>query len=106
MKNKIHFSPKAVCDADEIWEYTVETTNRVRAQEKISEILATIEKLEKFAEMGAPLSTKVDFTTDYRYLVSGQFLIFYRTKGTDVYVLRILNGKTDYLRSLFTEVDD
>ena len=41
MKNKIHYSPEALHDLDGIWD--------------------TVQKLEEFAEMGAPLSSVAKF---------------------------------------------
>jgi plasmid stabilization system protein ParE len=42
--------------------------------------------------------------TDYRYLVCGNYLIFYKIEGDAVSVYRVLNGSSsrDYLPILFT----
>lgn len=41
--------------------------------------------------------------SDYRFLVSGNYLIFYRACGTEVYIDRVLYGRQDYLRILFDD---
>jgi plasmid stabilization system protein ParE len=41
--------------------------------------------------------------TDYRYLVCGNYLIFYKIEGDAVSVYRVLNGSRDYLPILFTD---
>lgn len=39
--------------------------------------------------------------TDYRFLICGMYLIFYKIEGEFVSVYRILNGMRDYLSILF-----
>ena len=46
-----------------------------------------------------------DVESDYRFLVSGNYLAFYRAYGNTVYVDRILYGRRDYLRILFGDVE-
>ena len=60
-----------------------------------------VEQLENFSEMGALLASIANVDSDYRFIVSGNYLIFYRVSGMDVYVDRILYGRRDYLRILF-----
>lgn len=43
--------------------------------------------------------------SDYRFLVSGNYLIFYRAYGAEVYIDRVLYGRRDYLRILFDGLD-
>lgn len=102
MKNKIHYSPEALHDLDGIWEYIVmELCNPISAENVVTGILDTVQKLEEFAEMGAPLSSVADIESDYRFLLSGNYMAFYRTIGNDVYIDRVLYGRRDYLRILF-----
>ena len=42
--------------------------------------------------------------SNYRFLVSGNYLSFYRTYGNEVYVDRILYARRDYMRVLFGDV--
>jgi plasmid stabilization system protein ParE len=51
--------------------------------------------------MGPSLSSITEVESDYRFLVCGNYLTFYRVKGKDVYIDRILYGRRDYLRILF-----
>ena len=53
--------------------------------------------------IGTALSSKVPFDTDYRFLVCGNYLAFYRYKDAIVYVDRILYGRRDYVKILFPE---
>lgn len=102
MKNKLHYSPNALHDLDEIWDYIVmELCNPEAAVNLVNGIMDTIDKLEEFAEMGAPLSSVADVESDYRFLIYDKYLAFYRSEGTDIYIDRVLYGKRDYLRILF-----
>ena len=89
-------------DLDEIWDYiALDLQNRSAADRMIGRILDDVERLENFAEMGAPLSSIVDVESDERFLVTGNYLTFYRAYGRDVYIDRILYGRSNYLRILF-----
>ncbi|MCD8340661.1 MAG: type II toxin-antitoxin system RelE/ParE family toxin [Clostridiales bacterium] len=102
MKNKLHYSPDALRDLDEIWEYIqMELSNPSAAANVVNGILDTLDRLEDFAEMGAPLSSVADVESNYRFIQSGNYLAFYRPEGTDIYIDRILYGRRDYLRILF-----
>ena len=102
MKNKIHYSKETRRDLDEIWDYIVsELQNRSAAERTVGRIMDAVDQLEDFAEIGAPLSSIADVEGDYRVLVTGNYLTFYRVHGKDVFVDRILYGRRDYLRILF-----
>ena len=64
-------------------------------------ILDNIEKLREFSKMGTPLSSVTEIESDYRFLICGNYLVFYRVNGTEVSIDRILYGRRDYLRILF-----
>lgn len=102
MKNKIHYTKESRRDLDEIWDYIVLELQNVSAAERIvGRIMDDVDRLEDFAEIGAPLSSIADVDSDYRFLVTESYLTFYRVKGSDVYVDRVLYGRRDYLRILF-----
>ena len=102
MKNKIHYAVEARRDLDDIWDYIVtDLCNASAAERVVNDILDVVEQLENFSEMGALLASIVNVDSDYRFIVSGNYLIFYRVSGMGVYVDRILYGRRDYLRILF-----
>lgn len=85
MKNNIHYSAESRRDLDDIWDYIVsELQNRVAAERVVDRILDAVERLKDFAEMGALLSSVADVGGDYRFLVSGNYMVFYRVNGRDV----------------------
>jgi plasmid stabilization system protein ParE len=105
MKNKLHYSPEALKDLDETWDYIMmDLANPDAAENVVNEIIDTIDKLEDFAGMGVPLSSVADVETDYRFLLSGNYMIFYRPEEADIYIDRILYGRRDYLRILFSDL--
>ena len=103
MTHNIHYAQQARRDLDDIWDYIAEELqNADAAGRMINRIMDAVDRLADYPEMGAPLSSVVDARSDYyRFLVTGQYLTFYRVCGGDVYVDRILYGRRDYLRLLF-----
>ena len=69
-----------------------------------SRIMNAIDKLETFAEMGAPLSSVAELGMNYRFIVSGNYMVFYRVQGSNVYIDRILYGRSDYMSILFKDL--
>lgn len=80
MKYKIRINPVAIADVLEMKAYIAED-NPQAASKMGNTIYSRIEKLADFPEMGASLSSKINIKTDYRYLVCGNYLIFYKIKG-------------------------
>ena len=105
MKNKIHYSPEAQNDLDEIWDYIFsELCNPSAAENTVNNIMDAIDRLEDFSEIGPPLSAVTDVESDYRFLVSGNYMVFYRINGCNVYIDRVLYGRRNYLRILFPDL--
>lgn len=105
MKNKIHYSPESRRDLDDIWDYIVsELQNRSAAEHVVDRIMDAVDQLKNFAEMGTPLSSIADVGTDYRFLVSGNYMVFYRIQGSDVYIDRVLYGRSNYINILFNDL--
>ena len=106
-KNKIHYAAESRRDLDEIWDYIAYNLQTVSAAERIvNRIMNDVNHLENHAEMGALLSSIVNVESDYRFLVTGNYLTFYRVSGNDVYVDRILYARRDYLRVLFGDTQE
>ena len=105
MKNKIHYSPESRRDLDDIWDYIVsDLQNRSAAEHVINRIMDAVDQLKSFTEMGTPLSSIADVGTDYRFIVSGNYMVFYRVQGSDVYIDRVLYGRSDYMSVLFKDL--
>lgn len=105
MKYRLRYSSQSRRDLEEIWDYiATELQNSSAAVRIVSAIMDSVDQLADFAEMGAPLSSIVNVESDYRFLVNGNYLTFYRVHGDEVYVDRILYGRRDYLRILFGDI--
>lgn len=103
--NQLHLSPVAQADLTEIKEYISEDLeNPIAATSTISKIMEQIRSWGRQALIGTPLSAITDIESDYRFLVSGNYLVFYRAYGAEVYIDRILYGRRDYLRILFDDM--
>lgn len=102
MKNNIRYSPEALKDLDEIWDYLFsELCNPQAAAHTVNNIMDAVDRLEDFSGIGAPLSSVTDLESDYRFLVSGNYMVFYRVDGREVSIDRVLDGRRDSLRVLF-----
>ena len=102
MEYKIRINPLAITDIQEIKVYIAED-NPAAAVETGNAIYSVIENLAFFPQMGVPLHSRINLRTDYRYLVCGKYLIFYKIEGEFVSIYRILNGMRDYLSILFAD---
>lgn len=49
------------------------------------------------------LSPTAQAESDIRFLKSGNYLIFYRASGPDVFIDRVLYARRDYLRILLNQ---
>lgn len=101
---KIRLSPLALSDLQEIKEYiTDELCNPTAANRIITKIIKDSSLLETSPRLGPSLSSILHIDTDYRFLVSGKYIIFYKTEGEYVSIYRILYGARDYMKILFSD---
>ena len=99
---KIVFSKKAIDDLEGIKAYiTDELLNETAANMTVSKIMEKVHVLEDFPEIGAPLSSIVDIETNYRYMVCGNYIAFYRYEKDTVFIDRILYAKRNFMQILF-----
>lgn len=92
---------------DEIWDYIGNSLQNPSAAKRIVDrVMADIDQLEQFSEIGSPLSSIVKVESDERFLVTESYLTFYRVRNDTVYIDRILNGRCDYLSILLQAQDE
>ena len=105
--NNLHLAIEAQNDLRDIKTYiTEDLENPQAALAIVRRITKSIRMLREHAYIGAPLSSIADNKEDYRFLVSGSYMVFYRVNGQDVYVDRVLYGRRDYLNVLFRELPE
>jgi plasmid stabilization system protein ParE len=103
----VYISPEAQNDLHDIRKYiAMELGNPSAAANTVSKIMKGIQGLEVFPGIGTPLAPVVDISNEYRFLVCGSYLVFYRHDDSGVYVVRILYGRRDYTRILFGETQE
>lgn len=103
---KIRVTPAALNDLKEIKSYIEnDISNPIAASNIINRIIHDYSHLESSPYMGPSLSSKVPFDTDYRYIVSGNYLIFYKVDDEFVSIYRILYGRRDYIKIIFDDIE-
>lgn len=105
--HKLRINPMATEDLIEIRDYiTKELESPKVAINIIRKIIESYERLKEFQMMGVDLSTNINAKTDFRYLVSGNYIVFYKIDNEFVSIYRILYSRRNYLKILFpNEVD-
>lgn len=100
--NKIDYSPRALQDMDDIWDYIAkELKNPIAAKRTIDRITTDISRLKQIPFMGPALSSISSFDSDFRFLVSGNYMVFYQVGDSVITVSRVLYGRRNYPELLF-----
>ena len=103
---EIRLSPVAVSDLKEIKNYIEQDLlNPTAAENVIKKIINDYTRLKTMPNIGIPISAKVPFETDFRFIVSGNYLIFYKVDKEYVSIYRVLYSRRDYLRLIFNDVE-
>lgn len=98
---KVVFSPAAKKDLEEIGDYVAfQLHNKPAARKLIAKIQNSVYLLRQFPEAGTPLDNAGSHTI-FRYLICGNYMIFYVLSNGDAHIVRILYSRRDYLRLLF-----
>ena len=101
---KLRYTPAARADLRAMRDYIAHTLkNQTAAQRFTDRIVKSCARLKDQPRMGAALSEKTGRDTDLRYLACGDQIAFYRVEegNQTVSVIRILDGRTDYMRVIF-----
>ena len=101
MDFNLRYSPAALEDLEEIWNYISQNLcNITAAQNPIDGIINSIDLLKDFPKSGKKLEFSNGLTTAYRFVQYHNYLAFYRILDSDIFIDRILYGKRDYLKIL------
>lgn len=93
----LRINPLVVADLKAIKDYIAED-NAEAARKMVEEIY---ENLQQFPTMGADLSKRVSFKTDYKYLVHGNYITLYLIKKDCVEIYRVIDRYQDISSILF-----
>jgi len=104
---KLRINSLAAQDLQQIKAYiTDELRNPDAAVRVAKNIITACQSLMNMPLMGKKLSTVIDVGTDFRYYISGNYMIFYKADSDYISVYRILYGGRDYMRILFGDFTD
>ena len=94
---KLRINPLVVTDLKEIRKFIAED-NVEKAAETIEKIYGKFENIQLFPNMGANLSRRVSFRTDYKYIVWNDYVIIYKVGEEYVEIYRVVNRYQDITR--------
>lgn len=94
---KLRINPIVAEDLRNIKEYIAED-NKEMAIKTIQEIYARIENIQQFPYIGADLAKRVSFQTNYKYVISGNYVVLYKIGKEFVEIYRVVNRYQDITR--------
>lgn len=99
---KLKYTPEAIADLQNTKAYISNVLHNPKAAKRITkQILDMCGSLKEHPNLGMSLNVKTDIDTDLKYLLCENHLAFYRIEDDWVMVVRILDGRTDYMRVIF-----
>ena len=102
MPASIVYSPRAIGDLEDIRAFLAVDCGNPRAAERaVQDILDRVDSLADLPEIGTPLDSRCIVHSDYRFVLSSNYLAFYRYENDSVFIDRVLDSRSDYLRKLF-----
>jgi plasmid stabilization system protein ParE len=94
---RLRINPEARQDLRDIKRYIkYHLQNPIAAESVANRIIAAYKRLPDAPLSGHPLITLEGKKTDYRFLVSGNYMTFYKVEDPYISVYRILYGGRDY----------
>lgn len=99
---RIKYRPAAIEDIRKASDYIAFVLKNPTAAASLrSKIVNGISLLKENPNMGALLSNKFDsIDSDYRYIVISKQIVFYELDNDLIEIVRVLDGRTDYLSRL------
>ncbi len=94
---KLRINPLVAEDLKRIRDYIAED-NKEYAAQTIKEIYNKFESLQRFQGIGADLSKRVSFQTDYKYVIWENYVIIYKIANEWVEIYRVVNRYQDITR--------
>lgn len=82
--------------------FIINNTSEKYRLKLLNQIYHDLSKLKDFPKLGIELNTVLQLHSDYRYLLSGNFIIFYKIheKTNTIRIERLFNQKENYLTNL------
>ena len=94
---KLRINPLVAKDLKSIKDYIAED-NADKALETVQEIYHQFENIQQFPYIGADLSKRVGFKTDYKYVVWQDYVVLYKVGKEVVEIYRVVNRYRDIMK--------
>ena len=94
---KLRSNPLVAKDLKSIKDFIAED-NVDKALETVQEIYCQFENIQQFPYIGADLSKRVSFKTDYKYVVWEDYVVLYKVSKDAVEIYRVVNRYQDITR--------
>lgn len=94
---KLRINPLVAVDLKTIRDYIAED-NEDKALETVQGIYQQFESIQQFPYIGSDLSKRVQFKTNYKYLVWNDYVILYKVSKEAVEIYRVMNRYQDITR--------
>ena len=94
---KLRITPIVAKDLKNIRDYIAED-NEEYAAKTMKEIYGKFENLQMFSGIGADLSKRVSFRTDYKYAIWEEYVIIYKVGSEYVEIYCVINRYQDITR--------
>ncbi len=100
---RIEYKSLALRDLVQKQDYIAnELKNKSAAKKLTAAILQAVSQLAEHPLMGTPLNSRFDVESDLRFIVVAKQIVFYQiVKDEYISVVRILDGRQDYMAILF-----
>lgn len=97
MLDRLHYSPQAQLDLDEIYDFfAFEHEDPEAASRVVSQILAVAQDIPAHPTRFPPVGPLPLTRDQYRFVVVGSYLIFFRAEDGEVFIDRVLNKRRDF----------
>lgn len=94
---KLRINPLVAKDLKSIKDFIAED-NADKALETVQKIYRQFESIQQFPYIGADLSKRVSFKTDYKYVVWEDYVVLYKVSKEAVEIYRVVNRYQDITR--------
>ncbi len=91
---KLRINPFVAADLKEIRDFIADD-NPNKAAETIDNIYQVFEQIQQFPGLGASLSNRVSFKTDYKFMVWENYIVIYKFENEYVEIYRVINRFRD-----------
>lgn len=99
---RLEYAPEALDDIQETKRYIATVLKNRSAANRITKmIVSNCRLLKEQPEIGMSVEARTGCSSDLRYLVCESWLAFYRIQDDTVRVVRVIDGRADYVRILF-----